>query len=133
VFMAKIKISSPATLRDTEIVLMGRFGIRDSFDEENIVQADVDTITLRIFLEGEQVGVDEDLDPADVIYDMLQTGDIWTADDVGFNFFYELPHDYFTVAGTYLAQVDIVLITSGKHVHGVWQIPARALPQDGEV
>lgn len=78
---------------------VARLEARDGDDLEPIVQADVDEIifSVRDIDDPDPVtGVPResaggDLLAADVIFDTIQTGDIWEEDGIGYNFLHMLP------------------------------------------
>lgn len=70
-------------------LMMARITGRDgSFDSAAVTQSDVSSITYTVVDANNDhtQTVGGSLTVADVFYDTLQTGDIWTTDSTGFNF-----------------------------------------------
>jgi hypothetical protein len=112
-----IRTTGP-TLADTPFQAYTRR--KDGADEADIVQADVDTIELTVTDEDGAVTIDAlDIDPATVIYDTPQTGDIWEQGGVGFNFDHTCPGEAFPVSGKYDVAYWCVL-TGGERFRLAW-------------
>lgn len=66
-------------------------------DGNPLLQADIDTITLKVTDEYGDTAAPiytESIDPADVIFDTLQVGDPrWKLDEIGFNFLHQVDGD----------------------------------------
>lgn len=55
-------------------------------DGTDVVQADVQKISVRVFDGGTRVLVQDDISPSESVYDTLQLDGEWTRDSEGFNF-----------------------------------------------
>lgn len=114
--------------------LMARVVVRDDTDARPVVQADVEAILVSVFDSGEWVGpvdVDGDgvpleLTVASVVFDALQTGDVWTTDATGFNFAFALDGTVYLSDGgrVYRVQAEFEL-TGGEKFPVVWMLTAQ--------
>ena len=93
-------------------------------DAANITQSDIDTITYSIYMLNDQNADTRadvtghtavELVVADTIFDTLQTDDIWTVDDTGYNFKHEIDiseNEAFAIAGReYLIEFSLTPTT----------------------
>lgn len=72
---------------DSGVILMARIL---GYDSTPINQAAIDSISLTVADEQTQEAADPiSVDVADVVFDALQTGGPWDADDTGYNFRYD--------------------------------------------
>lgn len=92
---------------------------RIQIDRDNakspVLQADLTSITRKVYLAG-VLGDTDTLTIADVIFDTIQTGTVWTKDTTGFNFKDALSHTLFAAAGEYRVQYTFVLTGSTQFV-----------------
>ena len=93
-------------------------------DAANITQSDIDTVTYSIYMLNDQNADTRadvtghtavELVVADTIFDTLQTDDIWTVDDTGYNFKHEIDiseNEAFAIAGReYLIEFSLTPTT----------------------
>lgn len=90
---ASASADSVCVARGDTPALLARIEGRDGNDSSPIVQSDVSSIRYTVvdLDDGDRESVGGTLNKTDVIFNTLQTGAIWTVDDVGFNFLHELP------------------------------------------
>lgn len=92
-----ILVSSWVVFEDATAVFVSRM---QAADGDPAVQADVSSISYAVYDRklGTEV-ISGTLTVSSVVYDTLQTGSIWTRDDVGYNFKYALPTTAFPTGG----------------------------------
>lgn len=119
--------------RGSTPVLTARIEARDGDESEPVVQADVDEIiySVRDLDDPDPVtgvpreSVGGSLTVANVIFDTLQTGDIWDTDGIGYNFLHTLPlaaidHD----SHRFLAEYSVLLQDGSIQT---WRYPISAM------
>lgn len=93
-------------------------------------QADVSSITAKVYnLDVSETTVDTDLGSltiANVILDTVDdSGEIWTPDDIGYNFRHQIADTVFVSPGsTYRVEYKVTLV-GGEVTHGAWVGPAN--------
>lgn len=101
----------------TTPTLMARLEARDSsYNSTPIVQADVSAITYSVVDLSEnsrEVIASSSLTVANVIFDTLQTGEIWTEDSTGFNFAHDLGAAALDKAGHLFKVAYVCTLTAG--------------------
>lgn len=112
---------------ETTPTFLGRLMRDASGVETAVVQADLDTITYQVWLEGTLVSSGS-LTVSAVVYDTLQTGSIWTKDAIGYNFKHRLADSFTDGNKTYLV-IHHVTLTGGDKAKGVWEITTHDIPE----
>lgn len=97
---------SDTVWEDSTPTLLARIEIDRGGDADPVLQADLSSVTYKVFRKGSETPTSSGtLVIADVIYDTLQTGTIWTVDTTGYNFLTLLPAAAFPDPGSYTAEV----------------------------
>lgn len=109
---------------DEQFVIRGRLTRPNSstFVAQNVVQADLSTITAACYLDDGTVVVSPtSLTISNVIFDTVKT---WDVDSSGYNFRYACPSTFFPNAVDYVVELKFTF-TSGDVKH--WRIAGPAL------
>jgi len=123
--------------QDGDVTLLGRVCFRDATGATSpspcegklVQQADLSSITVELFdLDGADPDTaDQTSTPtiADVIFNTLQTSDIWTNVSGGGNFLFDVPASWLTTGSrNYLVQAKFTN-TGGKVGFGKWKLVTR--------
>ena len=105
-FLARVKIDSSGTLA-------------------NVQQADVTSITWKVFLGGTEVGTGT-LTVSSVVFNTLQTGTIWDEDSTGYNFKTQLALANFASSGAHRVEFKWTL-TGGTVFFLVYNVTVNAV------
>lgn len=80
--MANVITEAQTVIQGTGVVVMARLRLTDA---NYITQAAITSVTQKVFHRGTQVGNDNVLSKTTVVFDTLQTDDLWDKDSTGYN------------------------------------------------
>lgn len=106
----RVRVYTQAIWQTGGVRLMARVETDDGTDIRPVVQADLSAISYTVTPPAGIAGTPVSLTIADVVYDTLQTGDVWTAGG-GFNFNVVLPGTLFSLVGNYVVSVKFTLVS----------------------
>lgn len=126
--MTDATIHRLSAFEDSGPILMARIV---GSDGAAILRAGITSITYTVYdisqLSPTNIATGSPLTVANVIYDTLQTEDIWTADSTGYNFEYAVDADELPTGGGIYRFEFIVTPTSGQPIVVVFEIEAKKL------
>lgn len=128
--------SSPH-FEDTPLTLMCRFcarlasGAVSPVTKEGklILLADVTSVSIKAYDATGTLITSTTPAKADVLYDTLQTADVWSAVVRGGNFLYDCPAAMFPTGNELVTLEITITLTSTEPVRAVWQVPVIGLNQ----
>lgn len=121
------KLTTAVLWQGTDPYLLARVMKADgSYDAAALAPADVDEITYEVFNKDTGASLaDGELTPvATYVLAALNTGDIWTVDDTGFNFVWIFPRATLLPSVTHRVEVTL-LLTSEKAVVLTFELTAK--------
>ncbi len=98
---------------------VARVNVRRGLDSVEAQQADLATITREVYFDDDTpASGPSSLVIADVVFDTLQLGTVWTLDKKGFNFFTRVSHTILNAAGEW--RIRYIFATTSGDQTNVW-------------
>ncbi len=134
--MSQVFRASPH-FEDTLLTIMCRFCARQATgavspvakEGKLILLADVTSVSVKAYDATGTLITSTTPTKTDVLYDTLQTSDVWTVVTRGGNFLYDCPATMFPTGNEMVRLEVTVTLTSGEPVRALWDVPVIGLNQ----